>query len=140
MGDLSRIDDADLYLDTVGSTCVECGRQDSKARLFMPPYPMHIGNIVILCDHCEKTYRPMSIDVFARVAMNKYELEEKIFGARLPVETDRNSSSDVHDGTPSASTPPGIQRSTSRIRTFRFLSRELGKTAKGERATSRLSS
>jgi hypothetical protein len=89
MGDLSRIDDADLYLETVGSTCVECGRQDSKARLFMPPHPMHIGNIVVLCDHCEKTYRPMSIDVFARVAMNKYELEEKIFGARLPVETDR---------------------------------------------------
>lgn len=89
MGDLSRIDDADLYLETVGSTCVECGQQDSQARLFMPPHPMHIGNIVVLCDRCEKTYRPMSIDVFARVAMNKYELEEKIFGSRLPVESDR---------------------------------------------------
>ncbi len=90
MGDITRIEDADLYVESVGSTCIECGTTDSSARLFMPPHPMHIGNIIVLCDSCEQTYRSMSIDVFARVAMAKYEIEERVFGARLPVEADRD--------------------------------------------------
>lgn len=89
MGDISLIADADLYLATVGSKCVGCGETDSSARLFMPPHPMHIGNVVVLCDACERAFRPMSIDVFAKVAMVKYEIEERVFGTRLPVEPDR---------------------------------------------------
>lgn len=89
MGTSSRVEDADLYLATVGSRCVSCDFKDGAARLFMPPHPMHLGNIVVLCDRCEASYRLMSIDVFARVAMAKYEREEEIFGFRLPVETSR---------------------------------------------------
>jgi hypothetical protein len=50
---------------------------------------MHLGNIVVLCDRCERGYRRMAIDVFAAVAMEKYAREEEVFGFRLPVEDDR---------------------------------------------------
>jgi hypothetical protein len=86
----ARIEDADLYLATVGSRCIGCGDKDGSARLFMPPHPMHLGNIVVLCNRCESGYRRMAIDVFAAVAMAKYEKEEQVFGFRLPVEAERD--------------------------------------------------